>query len=451
MDVKEPISGDIPTALPGFEDDEAREKLLLEASTENAQDENDEEEIDIENQTPEPSKRRWRVLRAFAGFALFLCLMIVGVSWFFGIGWFSAQKPLPVSRNGQKDTQAAPVTEDEKLKLALSMVAQKAPRSTEDPNGQPTSDKDVPPPGSSTLDTTDASKANVSQSKEMPSGGNQSYSLPSDKSGTMKESPSNTSELVSVRKESPITSPLNASVSGDAPGRSLFFGVTRKTAEPVKTLRVSEASAVKPLPSRIAPPTRIPFGTLLPIRLVGSIYTLRDSGGFVRMELTRAVDGKGYTYPAGTMLVGNVRGGESIRAFVTIIGLIDPASGELIRFSGERLGRDGGSGIEGKRRKLTSQWSRFFSGLKETAASVLGSVGALRSGGTVILSEPIRRGTESMTQDLSGVLLKNERNDRQDTFLEVSAGLNGYVLVTGLPENSSPARQNQSDSEATNK
>ena len=178
----------------------------------------------------------------------------------------------------------------------------------------------------------------------------------------------------------------------------------------------------------------IPFGTLLPVRLVGSIYTLRRSGGFVRMELTRQVDGNGFSYPAGTKVIGNIRGSESSRAFVTIIGLIDPVSGALVKFGGELLGKDGASGIEGKRRRLTSQWARFFDGLKETASSVLGSVGALRSGGTVILSEPLRRGSESMSEDLSDALVSGSK---ENTFIEVSAGSNGYVLVTDLPDTSS--------------
>jgi hypothetical protein len=151
------------------------------------------------------------------------------------------------------------------------------------------------------------------------------------------------------------------------------------------------------------------------------------------MELTRAIEGKGYFYPAGTMIVGNVRSGETVRAFVTITGLIDPVSGDLVKFGGELLGRDGGSGIEGKRRNLTSQWARFFQTMKETSVSVLGSVGAIRSGSTVVLSEPIRRGSESMTGDLSESI-SPKRNE--DTFLEVAAGASGYVLVTGLPENS---------------
>ncbi|QQS33004.1 MAG: hypothetical protein IPM50_00005 [Acidobacteriota bacterium] len=132
-------------------------------------------------------------------------------------------------------------------------------------------------------------------------------------------------------------------------------------------------------------------------------------------------------------MIGNVRGGESVRAFVTRRS-DHSASGELVKFGGELLGRDGASGIEGKRRRLTSQWARFFDGLKETASSVLSTVGALRSGGPVILSEPIRRGSEAMSEDISTALLKN---GKEDTFIEVPAGANGYVLVTDLPKNSS--------------
>jgi hypothetical protein len=173
---------------------------------------------------------------------------------------------------------------------------------------------------------------------------------------------------------------------------------------------------------------------MLPVRLVGSIYTLRNSGGFVRLELTRPVEGNGFSYPAGTVVIGNVRGGESVRAFITIVGLIDPVTGELVKFGGELLGKDGVSGIEGKRRRLTSQWERFLNGLKETTSSVLGSVGALRSGGTVVLSEPIRRGSEAMSEDLPDALLKS---GKENTFIEVSSGANGYVLVTDLPKSPS--------------
>jgi hypothetical protein len=103
-----------------------------------------------------------------------------------------------------------------------------------------------------------------------------------------------------------------------------------------------------------APHKEIPFGTLLPVRLVGSVYTLKNAGGVVRMELTRPVEGKGYSYPAGTVVVGNARGGESARAFVTIIGLIDPAKTELL----ESKASDEGSLVSGRGSSMASKIRR---------------------------------------------------------------------------------------------
>ncbi len=440
MESKTPISDGIPTALPGFEEEDAREKLLLEATAEDPDGEAEDEELALSNESVRPKKRRWQVLRTLAGFAVFIFILMVAVSWFFGIGWFSEQKPQPISRNTSKDVQVSPATEDEKLKMALSMVAAKAPvpGSSENPGTleeeAPASDKlasttDVP----TGISGTDADRINSVSVNDRPK-----YSLPvADQSAVQKDVSTDTKTPVAVQDSTSSIPSVKKDVLDEARGRSLFFGMPKKTVQTDESQKIAEpVVAAKTVTPSTAVTVGIPFGTLLPVRLVGSIYTFRKSGGFVRMELTRPVEGKGYSYPAGTTVVGNVRGGESIRAFVTIIGLIDPVSGELVRFGGELLGRDGSSGIEGRRRKLTSQWSRFFTSLKDTAASVLGSVGAIRSGSTVILSEPIRRGSESMSEELSDAIL---RNGKDDTFIEVSAGANGYVLVTVLPENSSVA------------
>ncbi|HMQ05165.1 MAG TPA: hypothetical protein PKD26_14690 [Pyrinomonadaceae bacterium] len=430
---------DVPTALPGFEDDDVREKLLLENSSDELEDTADEDNAEIEERGEKPNKRRWQVVRTFAAFAVFLCILVVAIAWFFGMGWFSKPQTQAVNRSGhQKDAQtSAPVTEDEKLKMALSMVApaSSAPVSTVHPDdsgvpvdiiqaGNPTGKGDVddisPKAGAADQDA----KASIGEKESYP------FPLPNQISAS-KLSSSDPSKSVTAEIGTRSVPASKVTNSDDARGRSLFFGITMNRS--AKDERTGSPEFEHPKPTPTTSPVEIPFGTILPVRLIGSIYTLRNSGGFVRLELTRHVEGKGYSYPAGTMLVGNVRGGESVRAFVSVVGLIDPVSGVLVKFSGELLGLDGASGIEGKRRNLTSQWGRFFRGMKDTAISVLGSVGAIRSGGTVILSEPLRRGTESMTEDLSGGFLKNER---EDSFLEVPAGANGYVLVTGLPENS---------------
>ncbi|HMS10081.1 MAG TPA: hypothetical protein PKE66_11390, partial [Pyrinomonadaceae bacterium] len=395
-------------------------------------------------------KRGWQVIRTIAGFAVFVAILAFAVSWFFGMGSFAESQAQPVSRNAAKDAPVSPVTEDEKLKMALSMVAANEPR-----KGGTSASQIDPPETAETAETTATSSSAGTfvhgtspvddtyvdsriTTKASPGTVDSPYALPppSD-TPTRKESGPETSKPVAVRQETPVPVISRTDSSIDAPGRSLFFGVTRKPPAEAIPERISE-DAVPTIPINEDPQRGIPFGTLLPVRLVGSIYTLRNSGGFVRMELTRPVEGEGFSYPAGTTVIGNARGGESVRAFVTIIGLIDPVSGELVKFSGELLGKDGASGIDGKRRRLTSQWSRFFHGLKDTASSVLGSVGAIRSGSTVILSEPLRRSSESMSEDLSDALLGKGRD--RNTFIEVSAGASGYVLVTDLPDATSATK-----------
>ena len=121
MDKATPDPVEIPSALPGFEDDDAREKLLHKASDEIETAEED-ETAQIDEPAAPQTKRRWKVLKTVAGFGGFLCLLVVGVAWFFGMGWFSSPKPEAVNRSGQKKA-APPATEDEKLKMALSMIA----------------------------------------------------------------------------------------------------------------------------------------------------------------------------------------------------------------------------------------------------------------------------------------------------------------------------------------
>ncbi|MBK6591191.1 MAG: hypothetical protein IPG22_23315 [Acidobacteria bacterium] len=101
-----------------------------------------------------------------------------------------------------------------------------------------------------------------------------------------------------------------------------------------------------------------------------------------------------------------------------------------MKFSGELLGTDGASGIKGNRKRITGKWTRFFRGLKETAGSILGSVGSFRSGGTIVLSEPLRRGSERPSEDTSESLFGTER---EDTFLEVLAGTSGTFLLPSCP------------------
>ena len=58
------------------------------------------------------------------------------------------------------------------------------------------------------------------------------------------------------------------------------------------------------------------FGSMLPVRTLGVLYTLR-SGSLARFELTRDVRGQGWAMKKGTVLVG-VNRGERIRPRISL-------------------------------------------------------------------------------------------------------------------------------------
>ena len=120
-------STNIPTALPDIEADEDREKLLLEDQKETADDELYADDLAAEDTSRPRGSRVGKILKGVAAFIIFLLLMGAAITWFFGMGWFSKPKPESVNRTGQRDATSAPMTEDEKLRAALTMVASKEP------------------------------------------------------------------------------------------------------------------------------------------------------------------------------------------------------------------------------------------------------------------------------------------------------------------------------------
>ena len=172
------------------------------------------------------------------------------------------------------------------------------------------------------------------------------------------------------------------------------------------------------------------FGSMLPVRSIGVIYTLR-SGSLARFELTRDVRGQGWSMKKGTVMVGENRGSEYDRAYMAVVGFIDPESGRLVKLTGDVLGGDGGSGMRGRRRQLSSAWSRAFTRIGQSAAGVAGAVASGIGRSSVVVSDAYGyRVTNPVTSEISGLL--NERNNQRG-FVEVPAGTQGYVMVTDLP------------------
>jgi hypothetical protein len=218
------------------------------------------------------------------------------------------------------------------------------------------------------------------------------------------------------------------SASGRNTERSIRCAMVQKPAGPPSKQSPAPDLARAAAGATAAPPAALektatlpPFGALLPVRTLGAIYTLRPS--LARFALTRDVRGDGWMMKKDTVLVGQMRGGELDRAYVSLTGFIDPNSGKLVRLSGDALGADGAPGLRGKRRRLGSRWARILSRAAD-AAVALGQA-ALSRGGTIV-NVP-----NAVSPELQG-FAPGVVNARE--FVEVSAGAAAFVLVTDLPK-----------------
>jgi hypothetical protein len=189
------------------------------------------------------------------------------------------------------------------------------------------------------------------------------------------------------------------------------------------------SQAPSPITKPAAAPVVLPsFGSVLPVRTLGKIYTLR-SGSSIRLELTRYVSGEGWSLPKGTVLIGQVRGSERDRAFIAVAGFIEPSRERFVKLTGEVLGDDGGAGVRGKFHKLSSGWSRAFARIGSSAVNVAGAIAGSRiSGQPVIITDLGSRTVSPLGNEVDSLLLSQARG-----FVEVAAGTPGFVMVTTLP------------------
>jgi hypothetical protein len=174
-----------------------------------------------------------------------------------------------------------------------------------------------------------------------------------------------------------------------------------------------------------------PFGTMLPVRTQGVLFTVRNNS-YARLELTRDCSGMGWSLPKGTVLIGRTSGSEHDRAFVNVIGYIDPRDNRLVKMTGEALGADGATGIPGKR--IGVDRNRLKETLRKVASSgvqVAGTmVGALTGRGTVVIDSAGYRLINPISNEARAALGGNE----QRNFVKVMAGQPAYVMVADLPK-----------------
>jgi hypothetical protein len=171
---------------------------------------------------------------------------------------------------------------------------------------------------------------------------------------------------------------------------------------------------------------------MLPVRTRGVIFTLRNNS-YARLELARDCQGEGWSLAKGTLLVGRVNGSEHDRAFINVFGYIDPGTNRLVKMTGEVVGSDGGSGMQGKRIVVDRK------SLKQTLGKVASSglqvagmmAGALTGRGTVVVNGAGSRVLNPIT-DEAGQLV-NGADDKR-SFVRIEAGQAAFVMVSDLPK-----------------
>jgi hypothetical protein len=162
-----------------------------------------------------------------------------------------------------------------------------------------------------------------------------------------------------------------------------------------------------------------PFGAMLPIRTTGALYTLRP--GLARFELTRDVRGQGWHLRKGTTVIGQQQGSEYDRAYISLMGFIDPESKRFVKAPGEVLGADGAPGLQGKRRQVSSKWARVLSRVATSAVS-LGQAALARGNSTTVV----------LPGAVAPELIPSVASRRE--FVEVPAGTPAFVMITDLPK-----------------
>src|SRR5262245_13995002 len=162
-----------------------------------------------------------------------------------------------------------------------------------------------------------------------------------------------------------------------------------------------------------------PFGAMLPIRTMGALNTLRP--GLARFELMRDVRGQGWQMRKGTTLIGQQQGGEYDRAYISLLGFIDPDSKRFVKAPGEMLGADGAPGLQGKRRQVSSRWARVL-GRVATSAVSLGQAALSRGNSTTVV----------LPGAVAPELTPSVASRRE--FVEAPAGTPGFVMITDLPK-----------------
>ncbi len=184
----------------------------------------------------------------------------------------------------------------------------------------------------------------------------------------------------------------------------------------------------------VVPPVVLPdFGSMLPVTTSGTILTIRQNS-FVRMETSYDVERDGWKIAKGTRLIGRVTGSGSDRAFVDVVGFIDPESRKLVPVSGVVVGRDGGDGLPGERKKIDSEKGAILRRMAANGVSILGTLAAGFGGRerVYVFDGQTGRVVNPVAQQV-GEMIEQSGPQRSGTYVKVRASTPAFVMITQLP------------------
>jgi hypothetical protein len=373
----------------------------------------DDEDDRTESPADQSGRRAARRRKRIAGVVIFLLLLIVSgaVLWLMSGGGGKTKINVPVRDNAQRSDQAGSGNADETTQAIAeirSATASPTPATSASPGTgvteatggtrtiiMPTTPVTVPIEGTGSVvsspSTETAPRQQVGPSRPQADTAAKQMGIDSERNPERSIRCVPTPVPVSAR-QAISSAPANATMSEDA------------------------ASVIleQPEPRVVLPP----FGAMLPIRTTGALYTLRP--GLARFELTRDVRGQGWLLRKGTTVIGQQQGSEYDRAYISLMGFIDPESKRFVKAPGEVLGADGAPGLQGKRRQVSSRWGRVL-GRVATSAVSLGQAALARGNSTTVVPGAV-----------APELIPSVASRRE--FVEVPAGTPAFVMIMDLPK-----------------
>ncbi len=212
------------------------------------------------------------------------------------------------------------------------------------------------------------------------------------------------------------------------------FDATRRSGADPARIASDSGSAGDRSPESSPTAVLPPLGTMIPVRTMGTIYTLR-ADTLVRMQTTRAIEGNGWSLRRGTELYGVLRGSDTEvgRAYISLIGFVDPKTNALVRVSGNLLGGDGTDGVRGRKHRLNSRWSQVLRTASAGALEAFGTLAAALGRRPILISDVYGTANQRTVSPLLQELNRSAAGKGSAGFVEVPAGTPGYVLVLTRP------------------